>query len=190
MNRLIPRSLFGQTLLILLAGLIVSHLIGLWIYTADREQAVRVIGGFSAAQRIANLSRLVQDAPLEWRERIVSALSDQTLQMSLLKQQPAFAGANENDGISEVIKEFLADQVPTDSARQIRVAVSAPADPSLVNWHHWRRGPMMGPGLMMGHGPMTGRGPMMHGLGGFRDLQVAMPLTERPSLTEFRHCDL
>ena len=55
MTRLLPRSLFGQTLLILLAGLIVSHAVGSWIYTADREQAVRAVGGFATAQRIANL---------------------------------------------------------------------------------------------------------------------------------------
>ena len=88
MNRLLPKSLFGQTLLILLAGLIVSHLVGSWIYTADREQAVRAVGGFAAAQRIANLTRLVQEAPLEWRERIVAALSDQTLRVSLSNQPP------------------------------------------------------------------------------------------------------
>ena len=55
--------------------------VGSWIYTADREQAVRAVGGFAAAQRIANLTRLVQDAPREWRERIVAALSDQTLRV-------------------------------------------------------------------------------------------------------------
>ena len=65
MSRLLPKSLFGQTLLILLAGLIVSHAVGSWIYTADREQAVRAVGGFAAAQRIANLTRLVQEAPRE-----------------------------------------------------------------------------------------------------------------------------
>ena len=125
MNRLLPKSLFGQTLLILLAGLIVSHAIGSWIYTADREQAVRAVGGFAAAQRIANLTRLVQEAPREWRERIVAALSDQTLRVSLSAQPPTFEGANEDEAISQTIKDFLADQVPTNSAIQPRVAVSA-----------------------------------------------------------------
>ena len=74
MTRLLPKSLFGQTLLILLAGLIVSHAVGSWIYTADREQAVRAVGGFATAQRIANLTRLVQDTPRESRQRIVAAL--------------------------------------------------------------------------------------------------------------------
>jgi signal transduction histidine kinase len=166
MSRFFPRSLFGQTLLVLLAGLIVSHAAGSWFYTADREQAVRAIGGFAAAQRIANLTRLVQEAPREWRERIVAALSDQTLRVSLSTQPVAFAGTDDDGGISQTIKDFLAEQVPTDSARQPRVAVSAPAGSPFANWHPMRPGPMMG------------RGPMMHGLGGFRDLQVAMPLPD------------
>lgn len=44
MSRLLPKSLFGQTLLILLGGLILSHAVGSWIYTMDREQAVRAVG--------------------------------------------------------------------------------------------------------------------------------------------------
>ena len=178
MNRLLPKSLFGQTLLILLAGLIVSHAIGSWIYTADREQAVRAVGGFAAAQRIANLTRLVQEAPREWRERIVAALSDQTLRVSLSAQPPTFEGANEDGAISQTIKDFLADQVPTNSAMQPRVAVSASTDPPFASWHSRAPGPMMGPGAMVGRGSMMGHGPMMHGLGGFRDLQVAMPLPD------------
>src|SRR6478672_12832579 len=125
MKRLLPKSLFGQTLLILLAGLILSHAVGSWIYTADREQAVRTVGGFAAAQRVANLTRLVQEAPIEWQERIVAALSDQTLRVSLSTQLPTFGGANEDDDISQAIKQFLAEQVPSNSAIQPRVAVSA-----------------------------------------------------------------
>ena len=135
MNRLLPRSLFGQTLLILLAGLIVSHAIGSWIYTADREQAVRAVGGFAAAQRIANLTRLVQGAPREWRDRIVAALSDQTLRVSLSAQPPMFEGANKDGAISQTIKDFLADQVQTNSSMQPRVAVYASTDPPFASMH-------------------------------------------------------
>ena len=69
MSRIFPRSLFGQTVLILLAGLIVSHAVVSFIYSSDREQAVRAVGGLAAAQRIANLTRLVREAPREWRRR-------------------------------------------------------------------------------------------------------------------------
>ena len=91
MTRFLPRSVFGQTLLILLAGLIVSHSVGSWIYTADREQAVRAVGGFATAQRIANLTRLVQDTPGESRQRIVAALNDQSFRVALSAAPPPTA---------------------------------------------------------------------------------------------------
>lgn len=167
MNRFLPKSLFGQTLLVLLAGLIISHAIGSWIYTTDREQAVRAVGGFSAAQRIANLTRLVQEAPQEWRERIVAALSDQTFRVLLSSEPPSIGPANDDTPVSQAIREFLIDQLSLGSARQPRVSASLPDGPVFGGLH-----------------PMMGRGPMMHGFGafgpfgGFRDLQVAVPLAD------------
>ncbi len=171
MSRLFPKSLFGQSLLILLTGLLVSHAVGSWIYTADRTQAVRAIGGFAAAQRIANLTRLVQEAPGEWRERIVKALSDQTLQVSLSEQAPDFKTQSEGDEISRAVKKFLAEQLLGESASALRVAVSGSVNPQFDNrYPGWR-------------GPMKGHGPMMHGLGNFQDLRVAIPLADGQWLT-------
>lgn len=189
MSRFLPKSLFGQTLLVLLGGLIISHAVGSWIYTADREQAVRAVGGFAAAQRITNLTRLVEEAPPEWRERIVAALSDQTFTASLSAQPPAIAGSVEQDAAAQAIKEFLASQMPSGAASEPRVAVSSPSGPSLGGWTPM----MMGPGSMMdgrggGGNPMMGRmmdqmmtgrmDHMMAGLGSSRNLHVAMPLTD------------
>jgi signal transduction histidine kinase len=164
-SRLLPKSLFGQTLLILLAGLIVSNAVGAWLYTSDRAQAVRAIGGFAAAQRIANLTRLVRDAPPDWRGRIVAALSDQTFHVMLtdrpLPPHPGF----EDVAAAQAVKTYLTDQMsdgaPNDAAPEPRVVVYVPG------------GPPFG-----GFRPGFGHGPMMHGLGGFRELQVAMPLPD------------
>jgi signal transduction histidine kinase len=167
MNRLLPKSLFGQTLLVLVAGLIVSLLVGSWIYTLDREQAVRAVGGFSAAQRITNLTKLVQDAPREWRERIVAGLSDQTFRVSLSAQPPAIIPDDEDAAVARAIKEFLIDQLSLAPGQHPRVSASLP-DTRLFG----------------GSRPMMGLGPMMHGFrgfggfGGFRDLQVAVPLPD------------
>jgi signal transduction histidine kinase len=169
MTRLFPRSLFGQTLLILLAGLIVSHAVGSWIYTADREQAVRAVGGFATAQRIANLTRLIQEAPRESRPRIVAALSDQGFRVSLSAQAPPVPAADGDAEVAEAIKGYLADRLSLASARQPRVWASAAEGPPFGPWH-----------MMMPHGPM------MRGFGGFaafRDLQVAIPLSDGPWLT-------
>ncbi|MFA6264409.1 MAG: ATP-binding protein [Pseudolabrys sp.] len=167
MNRLLPQSLFGQTLLVLVAGLIVSLLVGSWIYTLDREQAVRAVGGLAAAQRITNLTKLVQDTPREGRERIVAGLSDQTFRVSLSSHPPTITPNDDDAAVAQAIKEFLVDQLSLTPGRQPRVSASPP-DGSVFG----------------GRGLMMGRGPMMHGFGGFggfggfRDLQVAVPLTD------------
>jgi signal transduction histidine kinase len=166
MSRLLPQSLFGQTLLVLLAGLLISHVIGSWIYTTDREQAVRAVGGFAAAQRIANLTRLVRDAPRDWQSRIVAALSDQTFRVSLSNEPPALSTGNGAVPVAQAIKDYLVEQLSLDSAQQPRVSASLPVSPPF-GWH-----PMMGQGRMMhGFGPFGG-------LGGFGDLQVAIPLPD------------
>ena len=168
MNRFFPQSLFGQTLIILLAGLIVSHAIGSWIYTADREQAVRAVGGFATAQRIANLTRLIQEAPRESRPRIVAALSDQSFRVSLSAEAPPIPAADGDAAVAEAVKSYLVDRLSLGSARQPRV------------WASLAEGPPFGPWHMMPHGPM------MRGFGafaGFRDLQVAIPLTDGPWVT-------
>jgi hypothetical protein len=125
MSRFFPRSLFGQTLLVLLAGLIVSHVAGSWIYTADREQAVRAVGGFATAQRIANLTRLIQESPRESRPRIVAALSDQSFRVALTAEAPSMAVAEEDAPVAEAIKDFLVDRLSLGSARAPRVSASS-----------------------------------------------------------------
>jgi signal transduction histidine kinase len=181
MTRFLPKSLFGQTLLILLLGLVVSHAIGAWIYAGAREQAVRAIGGFAAAQRVANLSRLVEDAPADWRPRIVAALSDPTFRVSLASQPPAQLPADA-DGAAKVIEDYVRQQLPNQPDRQVRVAVleptgtpgGAPFGPPFD--HRPPPGPMGGMG-------MGGMGGMMHQMMGpdfgvWRGLQVAVRLSD------------
>ncbi|GLH76541.1 hypothetical protein SSBR45G_14490 [Bradyrhizobium sp. SSBR45G] len=169
MSGFLPRSLFGQTLLALLVGLVISHAAGSWIYSLDREQAVRAVGGLAAAQRITNLTRLVDETPRGSRERIVDALSDQTFRVALSTEPPA-SGPGDDDGqVAEAIKDFLVNQLSLKSGRQPRVSAYWPAASDTVF------------GTMH---PMMGRGPMMHGFGGFgpfagfRDLKVAVPLSD------------
>jgi signal transduction histidine kinase len=160
MTRFLPRSLFGQTLLILLAGLAVSHLVGAWLYTADREEAVRAIGGLALAQRVANVAQLVAAAPAEWRERIVASSSDPSFRVALSATPPAFAGGGEDDPAARAIADFLAGRLADGTARQVRVAV----------------GDLPGPPFAVGHGHAMRMGPMMHAAGAWRGLEVAVQI--------------
>jgi signal transduction histidine kinase len=166
MTRWLPRTLFGQMVLILLAGLLVSHLVGTLIFASDRAQAVRAIGGYAATQRIANLARLVDEAPPAWRSRIVAAASSPTLQVSLSSEPPAFAATAANAD-SQPIQRYLAEQLPAPLAQRLRVAVSAAAPPIAGSAaappiagfaHHMATGgmPMRGPSWMTGIGEGPG----------------------------------
>ncbi len=169
MKRLLPQSLFGQTILILLLGLALSHAIGAWFYGSDREQAVRSVGGLVVAQRIANNARLVEDAPQDWRSRIVDALSDPGFRVSLSATEPPFSPDEEGGAISSVIREFIAGRLPTRVGRQIHVAIAQ--SPAAGGPQFGFRGPMGSPPA-----PMMHRG--MHGPGAWRGLRAAVPLAD------------
>lgn len=170
MRRFWPKSLFGQMLVILLTGLIVSNLVGFWIYSIDREAAVREVGGLAAAQRIANLTRLIEDAPAEWRVRIVNAVSDQSFRVSLSRQRPDISEADEQGAVAAAIGGYLTDRLALDAAHKPVVAASRPrsfADQGTPRHSTMMRGMgqmMSGPGAMMGGPPLL-------------TLEVAVPLS-------------
>ena len=167
MRRLLPRSLFGQTLLVLLAGLIASHLVGSWIYSMDRGQIVRAVGGVVIAQRITNLTRLVQDAPDDWHARIVAASSDETFNVALAAVPPQTPMTDGDAPAAEALRQLLAEQLSADGSVAPLVSVSQP------------RGMMVGLAQRM-----MDRNPLMHGFGGmgplagFREMQVAVPIKD------------
>jgi signal transduction histidine kinase len=184
---LLPKSLFGQTLLLLLAGLIVSHAIGSFIYSLDRESAVRAVGGLATAQRIANVSRLVEDMPADWRERLVTGLSDRSLTVALSTTPPLTT--SDAGPVADVIREYLIRQLRLPLAREPLVAVDNVEGPHFGRRYgrprHAEPGrdPGMGRGRMMrehdgderyGRGRDRERRPMMRAL----DLEVAVPLAD------------
>jgi len=180
MSRFLPKSLFGQTFLILLIGLVASHAIGAWIYAGAREQAVRAIGGFTAAQRVANLSRLVDEAPADWRPRIVQALSDPTFRVALSAEPPALSSSDTEDA-AQAVEDYVRQHLGQNE-RQVRAAVlqidrppGAPFGPPFDR----RRfaGPM---GDMNGMGAMMGNmmGSNFGAFGPWRGLQVAVKLND------------
>ncbi len=162
MSRWLPKNLFGQTLLILLAGLVVSHLVGGWIYATDRENAVRAVGGLALAQRIANQTQLIEDVPAEWRDRVVAASSDSTFRVALSPVPPALAATDDQSSVSQVITEYLAAQLPQRTAGKIRVVISGTSEPPF--------------GFAHGHPMPMGR--MMHAAGAWRGLDAAIPLAD------------
>jgi len=163
MTRVLPNSLFGRTLMVLLAGLAVSHLAAALLYSGHREQAVRAASGFVIAQRIANLSRLVADAPPDWGDRIVSSSSDTTFQVALT-DRPEVMETSDN-AIAEAVRDVLVQSI-SGAGQVLPLVATTPYRPIATDRHS-----------------VTAHRPAMHGFGAFGlfsnygELKVAVPLS-------------
>ncbi len=73
--RFLPRSLFGQIVLALVAGIVVAQLAGAWLLLDDRSRFGDRLRREYAAQRIAGIIAVLDAAPAEERPRLVRALS-------------------------------------------------------------------------------------------------------------------
>jgi signal transduction histidine kinase len=189
MKRLLPDSLIGQLVLVLVAGLIVSHAVGWWIYAIDREAAVREVGGLAVAQRIANLARLVDEAPPDWRERIVAAASDATFRLSLAPQPPGLDTQADSGPVAEAIRAYLAERLDLgrDGRSVLASAQTIDRDRPQGQGQGHGHGRGMGWGRtmnMLGMGPAQGYGRgRFAGMGeALVALDVAVPLSAGPWL--------
>ena len=57
--RVLPRSLFGRLVLVLLAGLLAAQLLSTAILFQDRGRSVYQASGLQSAQRLADIVRLL-----------------------------------------------------------------------------------------------------------------------------------
>jgi signal transduction histidine kinase len=87
--------------------------------------------------------------------------------VSLSTAPPALTSASDGAPVAEAIKDYLIEQLSLASGQEPRVSVSFPSGPPFPGWHP-----------MMGGGPMLRGFGMFGALGGFRDLQVAVPLPD------------
>lgn len=83
MKRFLPRTIAGQSIIVLLVGLTVSHLFSMAVYTVDRADVLTLSSGHQIAHRIAAITRLLDETPTEWRENILHATDSQALQVSI-----------------------------------------------------------------------------------------------------------
>jgi signal transduction histidine kinase len=81
--RLLPRSLFGRLVLVLVLGLGLAQIVSLAIHLAERGELLQQAGGRQSAQRIADAVRLLDAADAAGRRRIANVLNAPPLRVSL-----------------------------------------------------------------------------------------------------------
>jgi signal transduction histidine kinase len=87
--RLLPRSLFGRLVLVLLPVLVLAQLVGFAIHMHERGEALSQASGLQSAQRVAGMVRLLDSLDAAQRRNIAQVLGSPALTVSL--ERPALA---------------------------------------------------------------------------------------------------
>ncbi|MET0025413.1 MAG: ATP-binding protein [Sedimenticola sp.] len=148
--RLLPRSLFGRLMLILIVGLVLIQVISASLLMRDRNQVLRDSFGFNLMNRITSLVNLVESMPQENRQQIATAMSGPGFRIRIGDRPlPLPPNATRADHLESRLKRHL------ENHPQVQVSFDATA------FNRWREN------RHMEHRPGPGfrRGPPMHHVG-------------------------
>lgn len=121
--RWLPRTLFGQILAALLVGLLAAQALGAWLMLDERSRfAGRLLGAY-AAQRIAGIVSLLDEADADERERLVQALSVPPTRLVL--DEPWHDGAPPPSPGAEAFLSYLNEALA--QPREVQVLSLVPA---------------------------------------------------------------
>ena len=138
-----PRSLFSRLLLVQLSVLVVALLVSFAIHMHERGEALTQASGMQAAERIADIVKLLEPLAAAERRRIVQAFSAPPLTISLEQRPLDVPGPDAEGGaraalFGAMLRRFLGDGRPAAVAVTEVPAALAPMA---------RKGPgFMGPG--------------------------------------------
>jgi signal transduction histidine kinase len=124
MSRLLPSTLFGRLVLILLGGLLVAQLVGAAILLRDRASALYESGGHYAVQRIAGIVNVLDELSDEQRRRILPAMNTAGLRVALATEPGREPASEEEDMAAAHLSGALRSALGED--REVRIAVTAP----------------------------------------------------------------
>jgi signal transduction histidine kinase len=93
--RLLPLSLAGQLIALILAAIVISQLFTLWLFTDERRGALLELAGGTVVSRTAALVELLNDTPPQLHEQIRSAASSPLLYYWISEQPVLQASGTE-----------------------------------------------------------------------------------------------
>jgi signal transduction histidine kinase len=154
---IIPRSLFGRLVLVLLLGLTLAQLLSLAIHMHEQGRVLAQASGMQTAQRIADIVRVLEPlAPAE-RRRMVEILSAPPLLISLNGSAPPRRRDDAEDQARAALFAAMLDRVL--GADQL-ISVSVSASPG---WPPPAGGMRRAEGYASQPGRMDMKGTHMHG---------------------------
>jgi signal transduction histidine kinase len=134
MKPVLPRSLSGQTFAVLILGLVLSHLVGIAVYTFERQEAVTSTEGMDFADRVAGVVNLLERLPDQWRDDIVRGSDGRTFHVFLGNRAEASDWAKDGDLANSVAQHLRAQFAHWPAERIVVSLTETPAvpDPRLM----------------------------------------------------------
>ncbi len=124
---LLPRTLRGQLVLLILLTFVVVQGISLWLFVDERRLAVRAALGLEAAGRAANVVRLLEATPEALRRDILMAASSP---LAMFEIAPDPVVDHDAHDMSGAVARQLRSLLPSDPDRVIRVELHEVARPA------------------------------------------------------------
>ena len=110
--RLLPASLFGRTMLVVVAGLVIAQLGSMAIHLFDRGSSVYRLASLQIAAQIAQTARILNRLPAAEREKAVREVSGRHLRAALSAAPVAVAsGFSEHDRYETEFTEEVQRQI-------------------------------------------------------------------------------
>ncbi|HEY6824813.1 MAG TPA: ATP-binding protein [Steroidobacteraceae bacterium] len=114
MKALLPRSLFGRTLLVLAVGLLLAQLASQAVNLFDRGSSVYRLATFQLASRIAQAARILNRLPAHRRSAVVQEIDDPHLAVSVSARPLPVPGYQQLDRYEKAFAESLRRQLERD----------------------------------------------------------------------------
>ena len=117
---LLPDTLAGRTIVVLLAGLVISNLIGLLIFAGERNEALSSIAGTTLAQRIAAVVRTVERTSPPARVGVICSQSGPGFTVTLTRRAIAKSG---NQGWqTHLMRSIIANLLDNPAPGRLRLS--------------------------------------------------------------------
>ncbi|MEG3618693.1 ATP-binding protein [Magnetovibrio sp. PR-2] len=141
-KRLFPKTLTGQTVLVLLIGLTLSHVISMAIYSSDRAEVLTHIGGRDTAQHLSHIAQMIDSSPPAQRNALVTAVNHEGFNVWLTDESPVTHDLMPKPDI-KFLRNYLHEQMNATKKPLIHIRVRDAHTESADQWHwldHWLQG--------------------------------------------------
>lgn len=120
--RLLPRTIAGRTILLLVLGLTLSHAVSMVFYASDRTDLLAATGGREFAHRAATAVEMLQAVPRDLRPRVIEAADAPDIRV-VLAEESALIRDVEPDWRARLIRDLLQEELPSDQYDSLIVQV-------------------------------------------------------------------